>query len=305
MEKIKRIEPFHLRKDREYEPFLQFILKILKEIDPIFHFENTVVSEDRIDKPYVSLKTIKKIGTTNQGIEIIIEELYEQVAYDIAIERIIVRPYGLNVDLKIEIESTRDTTDQPYLELRLIGDEIVNNYILKLFTQQFQQIPLDNEKLKRELLILNTMIKRRQWYTVETRAKAILDNFPEHPQALLALAIARAAQGDLEKGEFYLSKVLEYQPENCDALYNLGVIYEQRAEYQKAMRLLQKSLVLKPKNHVVLWKLGQVKEAIGEIRDALNAYQEAMKTTPNPESKIFTSTDFRKEAKEAIQRLMK
>jgi tetratricopeptide (TPR) repeat protein len=303
MEKISRIEPYYHRKDREFEPYLEFIIRVLKEMDENFEFKNKEFSEERIDKPYVSMKYITKYGTESSGIEVIKEEMYEQVAYGIAVDKVTVKPYGLSIDLKLEIESTRRISDLPYLEIRLFGPESLTNNIIKKFNIQFQQQPIDAEKLKRELLILNTMMNRKVWYTVETRAKAILEDFPNQLDALFALAIARVALGDLDKGEQFLSKVLEYQPTHCDALYNLSVIYKEKEEYQKAMELLQKSLQISPKSHAELWQLGQVKEEMGQITDAIQAYQAALENKPNTARQGFLNFDFTQQIKEALNRL--
>ncbi|NHK30705.1 MAG: tetratricopeptide repeat protein [Asgard group archaeon] len=303
MEKIERIQPFFFRKDREYEPFIQFLEKIITDLDPNFIFINKLIFEDRIDTPYVSLKIIKRIGSNNQGMEITIEEIYKQVDYGIIIDRVFIRPYGLRDDLKIEIESTRQETDPPYIEIRIIGPNDIIDKIIEQFRFQFKRKPIEEEKLNRELIMLKTMIKRKAWYIVETRAKNILEKHPNQIQALFAYAIARAAQSDLDTGEDLLLKVLQQQPDHNDALFNLGVIYKQKRENQKALEVLRKSILINPQNHSALCILGQINEEIGDIKEALNAYQHASQLTPNPNGFGYIGLDFSREVKEAIKRL--
>ncbi|MHA1213387.1 MAG: tetratricopeptide repeat protein, partial [Candidatus Heimdallarchaeota archaeon] len=131
----------------------------------------------------------------------------------------------------------------------------------------------------------------------------ILKEFPDEPFALFALAIARAAQGDLDSGEAILQQVLLMHPEYPDADYNLGVIYLKKEEYTDAIHALKKALNLEPKNHPVYWMLGQVYESLGEIPEALDAYHEAVQTSPNPMGYGFIGLDFTQKAKEAIKRL--
>lgn len=266
-------------------------------------FKNNVFFEDKIDKPYVSLKIIKRIGTENQGMEIITEEIYEQVAYGIVVDRVIVRPYGFFDNLKIEIESTHQRSNPPFLELRITSSDDIAEKIAEQFRVHFKQQPIEEEKLHRELILLETMIKRKAWYIVETRAKSILEHYPNQIQALFAYAIAWAARNDLDTRENLLLKVLQQQSYHNAALYNFGVIYKQKEEYQKALEVLRKAISINPNNHSVFWILGQVKENLGDIKEALNAYQQASQFSPNPNSFGFIGLDFTKEIKEAIKRL--
>jgi hypothetical protein len=303
MEKVERIQPFYHRNDREFKPYLQFLEKIVTDLDPNFNFIYKIISEDRIDNPYVSLKLIKRIGTKNQGMEIILEEIYEQVAQNIAVDRVIVRPYGLRDDLKIEIESTHKKIDAPYLEIRIGSPSHIENKIIEQFRYQFRQKPINDEKLNRELIMLKTMLKRKAWYIVEARARKILEDYPDQIQALFAYAVARAAQNDLDTGEDLLLKVLQQQPDHKDALFNLGVIYKQKKEYQKALEVLRKSISINPQNQSVLWVLGQIKEDIGDIKEALNTYQNALQFSPNANGLGYIELDVTREIKDAIKRL--
>ncbi|NHJ39836.1 MAG: hypothetical protein FK731_07360, partial [Asgard group archaeon] len=272
-------------------------------IIPNIIFNKEIIFEDRIDKPYVSLKIIKRIGTENLGMEIILEEIYEQVAYSIATNRVIIRPYGFFDNLKIEIESTHHKLESPFLEIRIIGPEDFTEKIIEEFKNQFKQQPKENEKLNRELIMLKTMVKRKAWYIAETRAKSILEKYPDQIQALFTYAITRAAQNDLDTSENLLLKVLQLQPDHNDALINLSAIYKQKAEYQKALDILKKSITINPYNHSAFWILGQIKENLGEIKEALNAYQQASQYSPNPNGYGYIDLDYSIEIRDAIKRL--
>ena len=74
------------------------------------------------------------------------------------------------------------------------------------------------------------------------RAKSILKDFPEELHALLALAIARVAQGDLETREEILLHISKLKPDKPDKLYNIGLIHKKREEYVKAITTLRESI---------------------------------------------------------------
>ena len=86
MEIISRIQPYLNRKDKEFEPYLEFLKKIVSKIDPEFRIFETFLEEDREDKPYESSITKTKYGTKEQGFEVIKSEVYEQVANNIVVD---------------------------------------------------------------------------------------------------------------------------------------------------------------------------------------------------------------------------
>ncbi|MBN1330006.1 MAG: tetratricopeptide repeat protein [Candidatus Heimdallarchaeota archaeon] len=303
MEKIVTIQPFYNRIDKEIEPYLDFLEQMAPKLDPSFNFERKILDEKKMDKPYELQQIIIKYGNSNQGFEIIQEEEYEQIAYGICVDRVIISTYGLSENKKLEIVSAREWSNPPFLELRLKGKSVVIDEIVKRFHELFEIQVKSQENLKRELMILKISIKRSAWYPVEVRAKNILKDFPKEPFALFAYAIARAAQGDLEAGEEILQRVLKIHPNDIDSLYNLGVIYTKKEKFDEALKVLNEAINLEPQNHPVYWMLGQVNEALGNIDDALEAYDNALKTSPNPMGYGFISLDFTAKAKEAIKRL--
>ncbi|MGC9779798.1 MAG: hypothetical protein HZR80_11195 [Candidatus Heimdallarchaeota archaeon] len=71
MEKIVRIQPYPQRKDRDYQPIIDFLKKVIVLIDSEFHFSDILVNEFKDDKPYEYHTIIKKFGTKESGIEVI------------------------------------------------------------------------------------------------------------------------------------------------------------------------------------------------------------------------------------------
>jgi len=277
MEDIIRIQPYLERKDKEFKPYLEFLKNAVLIFEPDFHFLETFLLEDREDKPYESLIVKTKYGTEKQGFEIIISEVYEQVANDIVVDCVIVRAYGLSNDKELEIRSIREYDEPLYLELKVVGNPEESQKITKKFKDKFERAHISKERLKKELLILSTSLKRSAWYAIEMRAKSILRDYPNEPHALFALAIARVAQGDLTSREEILQHISKMKPDKPDKLYNIGMIHKKREEYVDAITSLRESIKVESVEEPVLKIVSQVQAALTEVNDALITYEKASK----------------------------
>ncbi|NPE08726.1 MAG: hypothetical protein GNW80_10640 [Asgard group archaeon] len=278
MENIIRIQPYLERNDKEFKSYLEFLKNVVLILEPNFQFFEIFLEEDREDKPYESLLIKTKFGTEKQGFEVILSEVYEQVANIVVVDCVIVRAYGLNNDSELEIRSIREYDEPFYLELKVVGNPEESQEITKKFKDKFERAHISKEKLKKELLILNTSLKRSAWYAVEMRAKSILEDFPEEPHALLALAIARVAQGDLETRKEILQHISKLKPDKPDKLYNIGIIHKKRKEYVEAITSLRESIKVESVEEPVLKIVSQVQAALSEVEDALKTYEKASKT---------------------------
>ena len=174
--------------------------------------------------------------------------------------------------------SIREYNEPFYLELKVVGNLEESQEITKKFKDKFEGAQLSKERLKKELLILNTSLKRSAWYAVEMRAKSILEDFPDEPHALFALVIARVAQGDLETREEILQHISKLKPDKPDELYNIGRIHKKREEYVEAITTLRKSIKVESVEEPVLKIVSQVQAALSEVNDALKIYEKASKT---------------------------
>lgn len=278
MEDIIRIQPYLERKDKEFKPYLEFLKNAVLSFEPDFHFLETFLLEDREDKPYESLIIKTKYGTEKQGFEVIISEIYEQKANNIVVDCVIVRAYGLSNNSELEIRSIREYDEPFYLELKVVGNPKESQEIINKFKDKFERAHISKERLKKELLILNTSLKRSAWYAVEMRAKSILEDFPNEPHALFALAIARVAQGDLTTREEILQHISKMKPDKPDELYNIGLIHKKREEYVEAITSLRESIKVESVEEPVLKIVSQVQAALSEVDDALKTYEKASKT---------------------------
>ncbi len=276
MEKIVRIQPYPHRKDRDYQPIFDFLKKVIIIIDSEFQFNDTLVDEFKDDKPYEYHTIIKKFGTKESGIEVIQEAVYEQVASGIAIDRVVVRAFGLKPGLEAEIKSIRNQEDSLFLELRIIASEEAVTTVVSQFYKKFESTPILQKKLRKELLILNTSLKRRAWYAVEMRAKSILKDFPGQPLALFAFSIARAAQGDLDARQELVKQVSQLKPDQEGIAHDLSDIQRKKEDNELALTELKQIIQPEPDNHPAHWMIDQAQKALEEIIEALRSYEESI-----------------------------
>ena len=269
MEKIVRIQPYAYRKDKEYLPQLDFLKEVIDIIDSNFKFSETLIDEFKDDKPYAYSTLIRKFGSDEKGFEVIQEEVYEQVDNSISIDRVVVRAYGLEFGLGLEIESIRNQEELLFIELRVSGlDDVVAN-VESEFYKHFEGTPISQERLRRELLILNTSLKRHAWYAVEMRAKEILKSFPGQPQAQFAYSIARAAQGDFEVGQELVKQVSQLKPRSEGTKSDLQEIQKKKEEYELALIELQQIVPPEATNHPAHWMIDQAQKVLSEVTEAL------------------------------------
>ena len=81
---------------------------------------------------------------------------------------------------------------------------------------------------------------------------------PLQAQTDINQAIALHQQGDLENAQACYEAILNQQPEHADALHLLGVVEQQKGHPDKAIQLIQKALTVTPNNAVYLNNLGSV-----------------------------------------------
>ncbi|MBK5114027.1 MAG: hypothetical protein KGD59_13595 [Candidatus Heimdallarchaeota archaeon] len=277
MAEIIRIQPYLERKDREFKPYLDFLKNIVSDLETDFQFYETFLEEDIEDKPYESRISKTKYGTATHGFEVIKSEVYEQVANNIVVDCVIVRAYGLSSDYELEIRSIREYEEPYYLEIKVVSPTEIKQKIIAKFLQKFEGASLSKENLKKELLILNTSLRRRAWYAVEMRAKNILKNFPNEPHALLALAIAQVAQGNSESKEEILQHIYKLKPEKPDELFDVGKMHKKIEEYEEAFSTLRESIKVESDADPVQKIVTQVQTALSEVEDALKTYEKAIK----------------------------
>ncbi|NDJ52498.1 MAG: tetratricopeptide repeat protein [Chloroflexi bacterium] len=293
--------------DGEADPLLQFARSVAPLLDVDFTASEDQLDESVIEDPGRKRTLRRRYGDESRGFRVVLEQELEEGAEASTADKVLVTAYGLPPDISLEIERSRDYFEPRFVELRASGpDETILQQIKAQFEASFkpEERSLTVEELTQAIASIRAAIRAGRWPAVEIRARQVLDSDPAEAEALFALGVARAAQGDLEVGAIYLKETLEADPEHYDALYNLGLIHINQGLPELAIDFLQRSLQIEPENHPVYYQLGKANEDAGRLDEALAAYQESLRLAPNPELDWnYTGMDLSKWAKEAVERV--
>ena len=114
----------------------------------------------------------------------------------------------------------------------------------------------------------------------ETLYKDILDEFPEHPDALHYSGMARHQKGDSDAGVAKIVRSLELAPENPSAWNNLGNIYREIGNLEDAELAYAKVLEVSPDHADTLVNLATILRGLKQPEDALVQVTKALKIDP-------------------------
>lgn len=145
---------------------------------------------------------------------------------------------------------------------------------------------------------IQAAVRQREWRDVEKLSLLILDKNQNHPETMMYLGIARAAQGFEPEGENLLLASLTLNPNNKEAYYNLGVIVLNQGRCLLAEDAFRHGLKLDPLNHALNYQLGCVLERLCRDNEAIEAFQRALDNQPNEDE-----PDFKREAATGIERI--
>lgn len=100
--------------------------------------------------------------------------------------------------------------------------------------------------------------------------------------ALLTLATAENASGDLKSAEISLREVLKQEPNNATALNNLGYFLAERGErLPEAVELIKRAIEIMPTNPSFMDSLGWAYFKSGQLAEAEKLLTEAARRSPN------------------------
>ncbi len=101
----------------------------------------------------------------------------------------------------------------------------------------------------------------------------------------LSLAIAHLKKQEFLAAEILLKQLLEQEPNHADALHFLGVVAAQQEYNELALKYMKQALQLNPHAAAYHINLGNVLKEIGEIKEAIASYEKALQLQPhNPEN---------------------
>jgi tetratricopeptide (TPR) repeat protein len=107
----------------------------------------------------------------------------------------------------------------------------------------------------------------------------VLENLPDHFDALHLLGVSKSESGQLEEAEAILRGALEVDPKSAEAYSNLGVVYSDLAH--RARACYEKAIALRPNSPVALNNLGNVLLRLRLYDRAIQSYDRARRCRPS------------------------
>lgn len=98
---------------------------------------------------------------------------------------------------------------------------------------------------------------------------------------LYRLALDCQKLGDLETAKTHYLSVLQQDPEHADALHSLGTIDAREGRLDDAERLVRKAIALRPLKAAFINSLGNLLKARGKLDEALSMYEQAARLQPD------------------------
>jgi predicted TPR repeat methyltransferase len=104
------------------------------------------------------------------------------------------------------------------------------------------------------------------------------------PEQALALAVERHQRDQLDDAEMIYAALLERWPDHPDALNYMGVLQHQRGEYVAALDLLRRAVEVAPDAAGIWNNLGNVLKHLRETDEAERAYRRSIELAESPQA---------------------
>lgn len=109
----------------------------------------------------------------------------------------------------------------------------------------------------------------------------ILQENPNHPDALNLSGLIAHQSGNNIKAADLLNKAILNNPKNPDYYYNLGIVLSTLGKWKEAIQAYKQTLSQKPDCFEALNNLGNILREYGNTENAIDIYQKALKLKPD------------------------
>ena len=132
-----------------------------------------------------------------------------------------------------------------------------------------------------EMHRLVSLYRSGQFTETETKARALISQFPGEPKLRSILCLTLAKKGKLEDASSGYRELLDIVPNDAEAHNNLGVILTQRSMQEEAITSYRRAIEIKPNYVNAHSNLGDALLNIGRPAEAASACRQALKIDPN------------------------
>ena len=115
----------------------------------------------------------------------------------------------------------------------------------------------------------------------------VLENLPDHFDALHLLGLSKSDVGELEEAEAILQRALQVNPKSAELLSNLGVVHADMGQFGNARASYEKAIALRPNSPVALNNLGNVLVKLNLPERAIQTFDRALSLKPDYVDAIY------------------
>jgi predicted O-linked N-acetylglucosamine transferase (SPINDLY family) len=109
----------------------------------------------------------------------------------------------------------------------------------------------------------------------------VLENLPDHFDALHLLGLSKSESGELAEAETILKRALQVDPKSAELLSNLGVVQSDMGQIETARGSYEKAIALRPNSPVALNNLGNALFRLNLPERAIETFDRALKYKPD------------------------
>ena len=109
----------------------------------------------------------------------------------------------------------------------------------------------------------------------------VLENLPDHFDALHLLGLSKSEVGEFEDAEAILQRALQVDPKSAELLSNLGVVQSDMRQFEKARASYEKAIALRPNHPVAINNLGNAFLKLNLPERAVQTFDRALALKPD------------------------
>lgn len=130
-------------------------------------------------------------------------------------------------------------------------------------------------------------LRQGQLDKAESLYKMLLQQQPDHPDALNLLGVVRAQCNDLAGAAELISRATKLAPDNTSAHSNLGNVLKALGKSDQALESYDRALRQDPKDAETLNNRGALLDEMGRVQEALESYDQALVLAPQFVQALF------------------
>jgi Flp pilus assembly protein TadD len=111
--------------------------------------------------------------------------------------------------------------------------------------------------------------------------RQILEQVPDHSDALRLLGAVVGQAGKVDAAIELLGKAIQLHPDDAQAHNNLGFYLKEKGRLEEAMAAFRRAIELKPEDFQAHYNLGNALKEMGRLDEAIAAYERAIQCDPD------------------------